>query len=63
MSQNIIYQKVEEYPPEIPQLFRDSIDIKDISGARQQKYFQLKARETFPINNHGIEGSKTKEAC
>ena len=53
--------KVEEYPPEIPKFIRDSIDIKDISGARPQKYFQWKTRETFPINNHGIEGSKTKE--
>ena len=54
--------KVEEYPPEVPKFIRDSIDIKDISGARPQKYFQWKTRETFPINNHGIEGSKTKEA-
>ena len=54
--------KVEEYPPEIPKFIRDSIDIKDISGARPQKYFQWKTRETFPLNNHGIEGSKTKEA-
>ena len=53
--------KVEDYPPEIPKFIRDSIDIKDISGARPQKYFQWKTRETFPINNHGIEGSKTKE--
>ena len=53
--------KVEEYPPEIPKFIRDSIDIKDISGARPQKYFQWKTRETFPIDNHGIEGSKTKE--
>ena len=53
--------KVEEYPPSIPKFIRDSIDIKDISGARPQKYFQWKTRETFPINNHGIEGSKTKE--
>ena len=53
--------KVEEYPPEIPKFIRDSIDIKDISGARPQKYFQWKTRETFPLNNHGIEGSKTKE--
>ena len=54
--------KVEEYPPEQPRFIRDAIDIKDISGARPQKYFQWKTRETFPINNHGIEGSKTKEA-
>ena len=53
--------KVEEYPPEIPKFIRDSIDIKDISGARPQKYFQWKTRETFPLDNHGIEGSKTKE--
>ena len=53
--------KVEEYPPEQPKFIRDAIDIKDISGARPQKYFQWKTRETFPINNHGIEGSKTKE--
>ena len=53
--------KVEEYPPSVPKFIRDSIDIKDISGARPQKYFQWKTRETFPINNHGIEGSKTKE--
>ena len=53
--------KVEEYPPEIPKFIRNSIDIKDIYGARPQKYFQWKTRETFPINNHGIEGSKTKE--
>ena len=52
---------VEEYPPSVPKFIRDSIDIKDISGARPQKYFQWKTRETFPINNHGIEGSKTKE--
>ncbi len=54
--------KVEEYPPEIPKFIQDSIDIKDISGARPQKYFQWKTWETFPINNHSIEGSKTKEA-
>ena len=53
--------KVEDYPPEIPKFIRDSIDIKDISGARPQKYFQWKTRETFPLDNHGIEGSKTKE--
>ena len=53
--------KVEEYPPEIPKFIRDSIDIKDIYGTKPQKYFKWKTRETFPINNHGIEGSKTKE--
>ena len=53
--------KVEEYSPEIPKFIRDSIDIKDISGARPQKYFQWKTRETFPLDNHGIEGSKTKK--
>ena len=53
--------KVEEYPPDIPKFIRDSIDIKDISGARPQKYFQWKTRETFPLDNFGIEGSKTKE--
>ena len=52
---------VEEYPPSVPKFIRDAIDIKDISGARPQKYFQWKTRETFPIDNHGIEGSKTKE--
>ena len=56
-----ILPKVEEYPPDIPKFIRDSIDIKDIAGARPQKYFQWKTRETFPLNNHGIEGSKTKE--
>ena len=45
----------------MPKFIRDAIDIKDISGARPQKYFQWKTRETFPIDNHGIEGSKTKE--
>ena len=53
--------KVEDYPPEIPKFIRDSIDIKDISGARPQKYFPWKTRETFPFDNHGIKGSKTKE--
>ena len=53
--------KVEEYPPPIPKFIRDSIDIKDIQGAKPQKYFQWKTRETFPLDNHGIEGSKTKE--
>jgi hypothetical protein len=53
--------KVEDYPPEVPKFIRDSIDIKDISGARPQKYFQWKTRETFPLDNHGIEGSKTKK--
>ena len=52
---------VEEYPPSAPKFIRDAIDIKDISGARPQKYFQWKTRETFPLDNHGIEGSKTKE--
>ena len=52
---------VEEYPPSVPKFIRDAIDIKDISGARPQKYFQWKTRETFPLDNHGIEGSKTKE--
>ena len=52
---------VEEYPPSVPKFIRDAIDIKDISGARPQKYFQWKTRETFPVDNHGIEGSKTKE--
>ena len=53
--------RVEEYPPSIPRFIRDAIDIKDIQGARPQKYFQWKTRETFPKDNHGIEGSKTKE--
>ena len=53
--------KVEEYPPPVPKFIRNSIDIKDISGAKPQKYFQWKTRETFPLDNHGIEGSKTKE--
>ena len=53
--------KVEEYPPPVPKFIRDAIDIKDISGAKPQKYFQWKTRETFPLDNHGIEGSKTKE--
>ena len=53
--------QVEEYPPSVPKFIRDAIDIKDISGARPQKYFQWKTRETFPVDNHGIEGSKTKE--
>ena len=53
--------KVEDYPPEIPKFIRDSIDINDITGAKPQKYFQWKTRETFPLDNHGIEGSKTKE--
>jgi hypothetical protein len=53
--------KVEDFPPEVPKFIRDSIDIKDISGARPQKYFQWKTRETFPLDNHGIEGSKTKK--
>ena len=54
--------KVEEYPPPSPKFIRDSIDIKDIAGARPQKYFQWKTRETFPKNNYGIEGSKSKQA-
>ena len=54
--------KVEEYPPQIPKFIRDSIDIKDIYGTKPQKYFKWKPRETFPINNYDIEGSKTKEA-
>ena len=53
--------KVENYPPSEPKFIRDSIDIKDISGAKPQKYFQWKTRETFPLDNHGIEGSKTKK--
>ena len=53
--------KVDEYPPPVPKFIRDAIDIKDISGAKPQKYFQWKTRETFPLDNHGIEGSKTKE--
>ena len=53
--------KVEDYPLPEPKFIRDSIDIKDISGARPQKYFQWKTRETFPLDNHGIEGSKTKK--
>ena len=53
--------KVEEYPPEIPKFIRDQIDIKDIQGTHPQKYFQWGTRETFPLDNHGIEGSKTKQ--
>ena len=53
--------KVENYPLSEPKFIRDSIDIKDISGAKPQKYFQWKTRETFPLDNHGIEGSKTKK--
>ena len=53
--------KYEEYPPEIPHFIRDQIDISDIQGAKPQKYFQWKTRETFPIDNHGIECSKPKK--
>ena len=53
--------KVEEYPADIPKFIRDSIDISDITGARPQKYFPWKTRETFPLDNHGIEGTKTKK--
>ena len=53
--------KVEEYPPEIPKFIRDQIDIRDIQGTFPQKYFQWGTRETFPLDNHGIEGSKTQK--
>ena len=56
-----ILPKVEEYPPEIPKFIRDQIDIKDIQGTHPQKYFQWGTRETFPLDNHGIEGSKTRK--
>ena len=53
--------KVENFPPSEPKFIRDSIDIKDISGAQPQKCFKWKTRETFPLDNHGIQGSKTKK--
>ena len=53
--------KVEEYPPEIPKFIRDQINIGDIQGTHPQKYFQWGTRETFPLDNHGIEGSKTQK--
>jgi hypothetical protein len=53
--------KVENYPPEIPKFIRDQININDIEGTHPQKYFQWGTRETFPLDNHGIEGSKTKK--
>ena len=53
--------KVEELPNEIPRFIRDSIDIKDIDGAKPKKYFKWQTRETFPADNNGIEGSKPKK--
>ena len=53
--------KVEELPNEIPRFIRDSIDIKDIDGAKPKKYFKWQTRETFPADNHGIAGSKPKK--
>ncbi len=53
--------KVEDYPPEENKFIRDNIDIRDIEGTRPRKYFQWKTRETFPLDNFGIEGSKTKK--
>ena len=53
--------KVEELPNEIPRFIRDSIDIKDIDGAKPKKYFKWQTRETFPADNHGIDGSKPKK--
>ena len=56
-----ILPKVEDYPPEEKKFIRDTLDIKDIWGTRPQKFFQWKTRETFPLDNHGISGSKTKK--
>ena len=52
--------KVEDYPPEIPKFLRETNYIKDIAGTHPQKYFQWKTRETFPLDNFGIQGSKSK---
>ena len=51
---------VDKYPPEQPRFLRDTMNIQDIAGARPNKYFKWKTRETFPLDNHGIEGSKPK---
>jgi hypothetical protein len=50
--------EVEYLPEEIPKFIRDSIDIKDIDGARPKKYFKWKTREGMFGND--IEGSSPK---
>ena len=52
---------VDDYPPEEPKFIRNNMDIKDIDGARPNKYFKWETRDTFPQDNHGIEGSKPKK--
>ena len=56
-----ILPKAENYPPEEKKFIRDTLDIKDIWGTKPQKFFQWKTRETFPLDNFGISGSKTKK--
>jgi hypothetical protein len=52
---------VDDYPPDEPRFIRNNMDIKDIDGARPNKYFKWETRDTFPKDNHGIEGSKPKK--
>jgi hypothetical protein len=49
---------VEELPEEVPKFIRDSIDIKDIDGARPKKYFRWGTRDGVNIDD--IYGTKTK---
>lgn len=53
--------RVEELPFDEPKFIRDNIDIKDIDGAIPKKKYPWKTRETFPLNNHDIKGSKSKK--
>ena len=56
-----ILPKVEDYPPEEKKFIRNTLDIKDIWGTHPQKFIKWKTRETFPLDNFGISGSKTKK--
>lgn len=53
--------QVESYPPSEQKFIRDSIAIGDIEGTRPSKCFKWKTRETFPLDNFGVIGSKPKQ--
>lgn len=54
--------KTQPFPVEIPKFLRDQINISDIKGAKPRPYFKFQTRETFPLDNHGIDGSKPKKS-
>ena len=54
------FSEIEKYPPEIPKFIRDSMDIKDISGASPHKQIYCLKRETISEKIKKIEGARSR---